>query len=253
MPGADIMTVKGAIIALLPRLLLLLSLTATVAMPDSLSFPVKVPAPAPTGAASAYFKEYEIKAGFIYKFMSFVSWPEGLPDNGMITIAILGPNPFGDAFNAIEGSTVGNRVVQVKYFSNETSYEELKTCQVLFISSLPDQKLKDLLAAIADAPVLTIGDSKGFIDNGGMIGFLRNEKKQVAIEINITAASRARLTIRSMLKRISTRIIVGVKRTHNRQRGIKDEAHLPMGQAQYTIPEAMLLQHIQESTTHDNN
>lgn len=159
-----------------------------------------------SGTTSSYFSEYQIKAGFIYRFISFVSWPEeSLGDT--ITIGILGSNPFGDAFTEIKGSIVGDRTVRVRYYETGTSYEELHACQVLFVADMPDQKLRVLLDALSGSPVLTIGDSRQFVDKGGMIGFVSQDRRRIGIEINTSAAERAGLTIRSMLKRIASRIV----------------------------------------------
>jgi hypothetical protein len=153
------------------------------------------------------FGEYEIKAGFIYRFLSFVSWPDNLPNDGTITIGILGRNPFGNAFKSIEGSTVNDRVVQIRLLSGNADITELKSCQVLYLSSSLEKRQQDILKAIGNHPILTVGDSRGFIDNGGMIGFVRRDRDRVGIEINVSATGRAGLTIRSMLKRIAVRII----------------------------------------------
>ena len=163
--------------------------------------------------AAPSFAEYELKAGFVYKFLSFVSWPDDQPGDGTITIAILGKNPFGDAFKAVEGSTVGDRVVKIKSFSRDTDYEELKSCQVVYIAASEEKRLKDIFRAIGDSAILTIGDSEKFVDKGGMIGFVKKRKKRkrqkerIGIEINNVAVTRANLEMRSMLKRIAVRII----------------------------------------------
>ena len=157
--------------------------------------------------AAPSFAEYELKAGFIYKFLSFVSWPDDQPDDGTITIAILGKNPFGDAFKALEGRTIGSRVVKIKSFSRDADYEEFKSCQVIYISASEEKRLKDIFKAIGNSSILTIGDSKKFVDKGGMIGFVKKQKKRIGIEINNVAVTRANLEIRSMLKRIAVRII----------------------------------------------
>ena len=164
------------------------------------------------------FGEYEIKAGFIYKFISFVSWPKGLPDDDTITIGILGKNPFGDAFKSVDGSTVGSSVVKIKFFSNDANYEELKACQILYISPSEEKKLKDILKAMDHSPTLTVGDSKDFVDKGGMLGFVGKENGRIGIAINSGAASKACLTIRSMLKRIAIRVIDGSDNTEEESR-----------------------------------
>jgi len=155
----------------------------------------------------ASFGEYEIKAGFIYRFLSFVSWPDNLTDDGTMTIGILGKNPFGNAFHSIDGRTVGNRVVKVRFFGSDAEIKDLKDCQLLYVSASIDKRLQEILKALENSPVLTIGDRRGFIDQGGMIGFVSRGKDQLGIEINVAAANRVHLTIRSMLKRIAVRII----------------------------------------------
>jgi len=164
------------------------------------------------------FGEYEIKAGFIYKFISFVSWPKVLPDDDTITIGILGKNPFGDAFKSVDGSTVRSRVVKVKSFSTDVNYEELKACQILYISKSEEKKLKDILKAMDHSPTLTVGESKEFVEKGGMFGFVGKANGRIGIAINSAAASKARLTIRSMLKRLAVRVIDGSDNTEEERR-----------------------------------
>ena len=156
---------------------------------------------------SAFFGEYEIKAGFIYRFLSFVSWPaDSVSDT--ITIGIVGSNPFGDAFSAVEGTTVGHQVVKVSYFDNIKDHETLRKCQILFISGdVPDRDVQQLLGMFAGSPTLTVGESPGFIDKGGMIGFTRRDRRRIGIEINVSATERSGLTVRSMLMRIAVRMI----------------------------------------------
>ena len=162
------------------------------------------------GSLSAYsgsFREYELKAGFIYRFISFVSWPEPHDDSGTVTIAILGKNPFGDAFKAVEGTIVNDRVVKIRFFGSGANYEDLKSCQLVYICSSEEKRLSTIFKTIGKHSVLTIGDSKGFVDKGGMIGFVEKRKRRIGIEMNNVAVSNANLTVRSMLKRIAVRIV----------------------------------------------
>ncbi len=161
---------------------------------------------APALTSSAY-SEYEIKAGFIYRFISFVSWPEDSL-GGTITIGIYGPDSFGNAFNEIQGRVVGGNTVQVVRFGLDTEMEQLKACQILFIGNVPVKRLDAVLEVLSGSPVLTVSDSEGFIDRGGMIGFVGQGRRRIGIEVNDVAAVRSGLIIRSMLKRIASRIIL---------------------------------------------
>ena len=160
---------------------------------------------APALTSSAY-SEYEIKAGFIYRFISFVSWPEDSL-GGTITIGIYGPDSFGNAFSEIQGRVVGGNTVQVVRFGLDAEMEQLKACQILFLGDIPMSRLEAVVHALSGSPVLTVGDSRKFVDKGGMIGFVNLDRRRIGIEINASAAARSGVTIRSMLKRIAGRII----------------------------------------------
>ena len=160
----------------------------------------------PIGTSTRSFSEYEIKAGFIYRFIFFVSWPEDSL-NEKIKIGIYGENPFGDAFDEIDGTTIDGRTVDVVYFERDSDREDLRNCQLLFVGNLSGNSLRSLLASLSGSPVLTIGDGGAFVDQGGMLGFVDQDNRRIGVEINVRAATRSGLTIGSMLKRIAGRII----------------------------------------------
>jgi len=74
---------------------------------------------------SAQYKEYEIKAAFIYNFLKFVEWPKEKQtfSHNEITIGILGQDPFGAAFDSFKDKQVKDCNVVVRYFD---SFEKLK-------------------------------------------------------------------------------------------------------------------------------
>ena len=71
------------------------------------------------------YKEYEVKAAFMYNFLKFVDWPEGkMASNGnQIIIGIIGKDPFGDAADIFKDKKVEERNVVVKRFEG---IEQLK-------------------------------------------------------------------------------------------------------------------------------
>jgi hypothetical protein len=158
-------------------------------------------------AQSASYSEYDIQAGYIYKFISFIEWPAEKKQQTTITIGIIGNNPFGNAFKEIEGKRIEGHTVVIKYFDSSADYETLDQCQLLYISKSESKHLESILTAVENDPVLTISDSKKFIEKGGVIGFIK-KKKKITFEINNVSAEKATLEIRSMLKRIADRVIV---------------------------------------------
>lgn len=162
-------------------------------------------APSAGFSEPAAYSEYDLKAAFIYKFISFVRWPPAVETN-TTTIGVLGDNPFGDAFKAVEGRTPDGRSVTVRNFPRGTDPALLRQCQVLYVDRTLRNELPAVLKALAPHPVLTVSDIEGFVDQGGMIGFVTQHQK-VRFEINDEAARSAQLIIRSMLKRIAIRVI----------------------------------------------
>ena len=159
-------------------------------------------------SSSEQIPEYQIKAGFLYKFLLFVEWPEtAFDDSGdIVSIGILGSNPFGDAFQPVEGKSIRGRKLVIRRFKQGTRNSSLLDCQLLFISTSEKSDMRRILRALHEHPVLTVSEFDGFIELGGMINFVEKDKN-VRFEINDNAARGSGITIRSVMKRVATRII----------------------------------------------
>ena len=74
---------------------------------------------------SAQYKEYEVKAAFMYNFLKFVDWPEEkMASNGnQIIIGIIGQDPFGSAADILKDKKVEDRDVVIKRFDG---FQQLK-------------------------------------------------------------------------------------------------------------------------------
>jgi hypothetical protein len=158
--------------------------------------------PVPLGAQAA--SEYDVKAAFLYNFTKFVDWPPtAFPDPNNLRICVLGDDPFGKSLRSVAGEQVGSHkltVTQTESISRPTG------CQVLFISRSEREKLPQILAALKESPVLTVGDTNGFADHGVIINFVL-EGSKVRFEINTDSADRAGIKISSKLLQLAKRIV----------------------------------------------
>lgn len=154
-------------------------------------------AAAPRAAAVT---EYELKAAFLYNFASFTEWPP--PAAPGMAVCVLGHDPFGPALDALNGKTVQGAAIEVRRVSTAT---EARACRVVFIGTRNDADLDALLAALRDAPVLTVADGPDAARRGIMIGLV-TEAGRVGFEINIAAARSAGLTLSSKLLRLARQI-----------------------------------------------
>jgi hypothetical protein len=158
--------------------------------------------------------EYQVKAAYLYNFLKFVEWP-GDPfanTQGQWIIGIVGDNPFGDQLTqVIAGKTVQGHELQARRFQPG---EDLRGCHVLFISASEKKRLPSVLAALNGSSVLTVADMDHFIESGGMIQFV-TEEKRVRFVIDVGASSRARLKVSSKLLSLARTITGGEKVWNN--------------------------------------
>jgi hypothetical protein len=150
-------------------------------------------------------REFEVKAAYLYNFARFVEWPGETSSDGKgsFEICILGADPFGATLDAtVAGQTVGGKSISIRRVSK---LQEVSPCRIVFISSSEEGRLKEDLAALDKAQVLTVSDIPRFSERGGMIGFLL-EGNRVRFDVNLTSAQGAGLTLRSELLKVATNV-----------------------------------------------
>ena len=156
----------------------------------------------PAGLGSSTFAqapgEYQVKAAFLYKFTKFVDWPQepGGDAPGSLVICVVGDDPFGDTLDkVVEGKSVNGQSIIVRRMK---SIQNAQACRIAFISSSEKARFRLLLDFLKGSSVLTVGDTEGFAEMGGVINFTM-EEDHVRFEINVDAAKRARLNISAKL------------------------------------------------------
>jgi hypothetical protein len=145
--------------------------------------------------------EYEVKAAYLYNFGKFVGWPAKVTAaSELFSICVLGEDPFGSTFDAtIAGESINGKKVVVKRIAKP---QDAVSCRILFISSSEESRLKEILATLDNASVLTVSDISQFTRRGGMIRFVM-EANRVRFEVNLTTAEHAGLTLSSQLLKVA--------------------------------------------------
>ena len=145
--------------------------------------------------------EYEVKAAYIYNFAKFVQWPKNAFQDSkkIIHVCVLGDDPFGSFLSGIDGKTAADKKIGVR---GTSSVQNCRGCEIIFISASEADRLPRIMKALNGAPVLTVGDTEGYAEQGVMINFFM-ENRTVRFEINPRAAVRAGLRISSNLLRIA--------------------------------------------------
>jgi len=145
--------------------------------------------------------EYLIKAGFIFNFAKFVEWPPttfAQPDSPIV-IGILGTDPFGAIIDQIvQDKKIGGRGFVVKRLKWGADPKDLRECKILFVGASERLHIDELVQIVRGLPILTVGETPGFAEHGGVIRFVL-EDNRVRFEVNVEAARQAGLTISSRL------------------------------------------------------
>ena len=200
---------------------LVLALLVVSLIPQALAVP---DAPAVSDA------KVKLKVGFVYNFLKFIDWPqekEKQKDSDTektITIGIIGPEELFGAFKPMEKKTVKKRRIVIKHFTGfekprksrdktdtkwDKNIETLKTCEVLIFSAehtATVESLKEILNALKGSPILTVSEQVDFLENGGIINFLK-EGKKTRFEINLISAKSNKLKIDARLLKMAKRVV----------------------------------------------
>jgi hypothetical protein len=150
-------------------------------------------------------REYQVKAAFLLNFTKFITWPasEFASADSPFTICILGDDPFKNALDKmVEGElVVGRWMVVLRLQRRQTT-----GCQEVFLSK--SQKALPEGLARPDTGVLTVGETETFLQEGGIIKFVI-ENRRVRFDVSQAAARRAGLAISSKLLQVARTVETG--------------------------------------------
>ena len=156
----------------------------------------------PSCAQEAQVSEADLKAAFLFNFTTLVEWP---PDafaqaDGKVTVGVYGDEAFTATLRTLLADKKAHgRPFVVKRLMNPA---DAKTCHILFFRESETRRMGVAYESIKRLPILTVGESDEFLDQGGMFNFFF-EDKQLRFEINPATAENAKLTVSSKLLRLA--------------------------------------------------
>ncbi len=179
---------------------------------------------------SASPREYKVKAAFVYNFLKFIAGgrfgfaddqPKTVTDpNKVILVGIMGEPPSREGFAELRGKPVKDKRVDIRFFKGLEEFkdaeqktlkqhpqmDQIRKCHVLFLCPSEKPFWSRILPPLQKEGILLVGDSPGFLEAGGTINLVIEDKK-VRFEINLAATRRANLQVRSSLLRLAIRTI----------------------------------------------
>jgi hypothetical protein len=165
-----------------------------------------LPIVGPPPAAAQAISETQVKAAYLYNFAKFVNWPDGTfaTAQDSIRLCVLRDESFqGQLDQIVKGKNIAGHPVLVIGIQ---SGQQARRCHELFIGSAQDQDTGQILESLKVAGVLTIGEGRGFMEAGGIIGFIM-QGNHVRFQVNQKAANQARLRLSSQLLSVAQAVI----------------------------------------------
>ena len=146
----------------------------------------------------------QLKAAFLYNFARFVEWPASAfaTESTPLTLGVFGTDDFTSTLaTALKDKKAHNRSFVVKKLS---AVSDAADCQIVFLASTEGRRAAQVADATKKKPVLLVGESDDFLNNGGMINIVQDEKqKQLRFDVSPKTAEEAGLTISSHLLRLA--------------------------------------------------
>lgn len=149
-------------------------------------------------AQAASEPEDELKAAIVLSFLRYSEWPAPGSGDPRLTVGVLGrPAMLQTMRLVLENKAVNERpirVVEVKAGGDP------RCCQLLFLASQKPREIRQALAGVEAARILTIGESGQFLDLGGAVNLLIVDGR-MTFEVSLEALERCGIVTSSRLLR----------------------------------------------------
>jgi hypothetical protein len=141
-----------------------------------------------------------IKSAYLYNFLKYVNFNQSEISQPLeYSVCVLGADPFGSALDAMSGRTAKGIEVKVKRVKD---LAEATACHIVYVSQSEKNNLSLILKFLKNRSILTVSDIHNFAQNGGIIGFI-GENRKIGIEINLTNARQSHIRISALLLEIA--------------------------------------------------
>lgn len=150
--------------------------------------------------------EYQVKAAFLYKFVSYVDWPpRAFPGiDSPLVIGVIGADTLAESLRQIVANrTVNNRAIVIRRMRRGDPVSGL---HVLFIGRADGERAADMLAQARGQSVLTVTESEDALASGSMINFVVVDDK-VRFDIALDSAERVSLRISARLLTVARKVV----------------------------------------------
>jgi|SRR5690554_87834 len=146
------------------------------------------------------YNELDLKAAYIFNFMKFVEWPEERSDAlPQINVCAYSGDPILAKLKRLESQRIRNLKVVLQVYD---SAADINQCQLIYLNVISAEKRAEILQAVKNKPVLTIGHEGRYSDDDEIITFFAKNNR-LRFDINYRQAQQGGLQISSRLLRLA--------------------------------------------------
>jgi len=122
-------------------------------------------------------REMTLKASFLLNLTKFIYWPKKrllLNKRESLVLCFPGEDPFNEILETARKESLLKMNLEIKKFVPDN---QMKECNILFLTVKEDRRLNEILAEIKGYPVVTVADTDGFAYRGAMVNFVIVDNK----------------------------------------------------------------------------
>jgi hypothetical protein len=101
-----------------------------------------------------------------------------------------------------DNTTINGLPVHVNHLQDISAS---RSCAILFISATESNHIREDLAILGNADILTVSDAPDFLEHGGMVQFLL-VSSHVRFSVNLDAVNKTHLILSSELLRVASSV-----------------------------------------------
>ena len=141
--------------------------------------------------------ERAVRAAYVFSLTKYVSWPN---TQSRLIIGVVGDGNIGPVLKEVlDGKTSDGKNIRIAIHPSEN---ELRDCNMVYVTDPSPAEMRSVLHHIGGRPILTVGETDGFIREGGMVALVRSGD-QMQIEVNLNSLRMRQLEMSSRLLRLA--------------------------------------------------